>query len=526
MPLGDAHVRGRAGGSGRGRVGRGHARIVGVGPAKRPCRPIGCRCRMAGWRHERLRQQHRRRRSVRAAGPGPAAAGVLPRTTAGWTTRWTRATRRRRSRRCCSARASTTRWTPGWTRRSPEPDPYAEPEQEDNLTVRDELENLDDGEVGDERAGRLIDPNEGIGPDVDKDMVGDRRRHRRRGGQRRGSGHAHRPRRPVLSPSTAQDAVPADRAVRLGPARRRRRSADLLGGVRQPGREAGGVPARRSGRRAASPDVRQLFDPARYRVVLLDQRGCGRSLPHASEPDADLAPTPPGTWSPTWSGCARRGASSAGWSSAVPGGARWPWRTPSSIPDRVTELVLRGIFTLRRSELDFYYNGGAGQLFPERYARVPRSAGRPGLHRRRDRGVPRPAVRSGSGGARSGRRWPGAPGRRRRSPCSSRDPELIAQVQRARLRAGLRPDREPLLHPRRLVRRGPADRRGAPAGRDSRGDRAGPLRRGHPGGHRVRAASGLAAGGPADRFRTPGTPTASPGSPAALVAATDRFAAG
>jgi len=36
-------------------------------------------------------------------------------------------------------------------------------------------------------------------------------------------------------------------------------------------------------------------------------------------------------------------------------------------PERVTELVLRGIFTLRRSELDFYYNGGAGQLFPERY---------------------------------------------------------------------------------------------------------------------------------------------------------------
>ena len=35
----------------------------------------------------------------------------------------------------------------------------------------------------------------------------------------------------------------------------------------------------------------------------------------------------------------------------------------------MTELVLRGIFTLRRSELDFYYNGGAGQLFPDRYER-------------------------------------------------------------------------------------------------------------------------------------------------------------
>jgi hypothetical protein len=55
----------------------------------------------------------------------------------------------------------------------PEPDPYAEPEQEDNLTVRDELENLDDGEVGEQRAGRLIDPNAGIGPDLEKDLVGE-----------------------------------------------------------------------------------------------------------------------------------------------------------------------------------------------------------------------------------------------------------------------------------------------------------------------------------------------------------------
>jgi hypothetical protein len=55
----------------------------------------------------------------------------------------------------------------------PEPDPYAEPELEDNLTVRDELENIDDGEVGERRAGRLMDPNHGIGPDVEKDLVGE-----------------------------------------------------------------------------------------------------------------------------------------------------------------------------------------------------------------------------------------------------------------------------------------------------------------------------------------------------------------
>lgn len=55
----------------------------------------------------------------------------------------------------------------------PEPDPYQEPEPENNLTVRDELENIDDGEVGEVRAGRLVDPNEGIGPDVDKDLIGE-----------------------------------------------------------------------------------------------------------------------------------------------------------------------------------------------------------------------------------------------------------------------------------------------------------------------------------------------------------------
>ena len=57
----------------------------------------------------------------------------------------------------------------------PEPDPYAEDDvdEEDNLTVRADEENLDDGEVGDERAGRLMDVNEGIGLDDEKDLVGE-----------------------------------------------------------------------------------------------------------------------------------------------------------------------------------------------------------------------------------------------------------------------------------------------------------------------------------------------------------------
>lgn len=62
----------------------------------------------------------------------------------------------------------------------PEPDPYAEPEvEEENLTEQadfiadGESDFVDDGEVGDLRAGRLIDPNSGIGPDVDKELIGE-----------------------------------------------------------------------------------------------------------------------------------------------------------------------------------------------------------------------------------------------------------------------------------------------------------------------------------------------------------------
>ena len=118
----------------------------------------------------------------------------------------------------------------------------------------------------------------------------------------------------------------------------------------------------------STADVRQFFDPARYRVVLFDQRGCGRSLPHASAPDADLSSNT------TWHLVAdlerlREARGIERW--LVFGGS---WGSSLSLayaeqhPERVTELILRGIFTLRRSELDFYYNGGAGQLFPDRYA--------------------------------------------------------------------------------------------------------------------------------------------------------------
>jgi proline iminopeptidase len=117
------------------------------------------------------------------------------------------------------------------------------------------------------------------------------------------------------------------------------------------------------------PGFRQLFDPSRYRVVLFDQRGCGRSTPHASAPGADLATNT--TWHLVSDlerlrearGIQRWQVFGGSWGSAL--GLAYA----EQHPDRVTELILRGVFTLRRSELDFYYNGGAGQLFPERYAK-------------------------------------------------------------------------------------------------------------------------------------------------------------
>ncbi len=118
----------------------------------------------------------------------------------------------------------------------------------------------------------------------------------------------------------------------------------------------------------STPPVRRLFDPEAYRLILLDQRGCGRSTPHASERGADLSANT--TWHLVGDleklrldrGIDRWLVFGGSWGSAL------ALAYAETHPDRVTELVLRGIFTLRRRELDFYYNGGAGQLFPERYA--------------------------------------------------------------------------------------------------------------------------------------------------------------
>lgn len=109
-----------------------------------------------------------------------------------------------------------------------------------------------------------------------------------------------------------------------------------------------------------SPYCRRFFDPQAYRIILFDQRGCGRSTPYAELTD-----------NTTWHSVAdierlREHLGIDKWQ--VFGGS---WGSTLSLayaethPDRVTELVLRGIFMLRRRELEWFYQEGADMIFPD-----------------------------------------------------------------------------------------------------------------------------------------------------------------
>ncbi len=113
-----------------------------------------------------------------------------------------------------------------------------------------------------------------------------------------------------------------------------------------------------------SPAMRRYFNPEHYRVILFDQRGCGRSRPHASVTD-----------NTTWHLVAdieliRETLGIDKW--IVFGGS---WGATLSLiyaqthPDRASHLVLRGVFLMTQSELDWFYQGGAGAFWPEAWAR-------------------------------------------------------------------------------------------------------------------------------------------------------------
>lgn len=109
-----------------------------------------------------------------------------------------------------------------------------------------------------------------------------------------------------------------------------------------------------------TPSMRRYFDPAKYRIILFDQRGCGRSTPYAELRE-----------NTTWDLVAdmeklRCRLDIGRW--LVFGGS---WGSTLALayaqahPEQVSELVLRGIFTLRREELLWFYQEGASWLFPD-----------------------------------------------------------------------------------------------------------------------------------------------------------------
>jgi proline iminopeptidase len=111
------------------------------------------------------------------------------------------------------------------------------------------------------------------------------------------------------------------------------------------------------------PVMRRYHDPKLYRMVLFDQRGCGRSIPHASLEE-----------NTTWDLVAdlerlREHLKIDRWQ--VFGGS---WGSTLALayaqthPERVSELILRGIFTLRRAELEWFYQDGCSWLFPDAFA--------------------------------------------------------------------------------------------------------------------------------------------------------------
>lgn len=110
---------------------------------------------------------------------------------------------------------------------------------------------------------------------------------------------------------------------------------------------------------------RRLFDPERYRIVLFDQRGCGRSTPHAADLGTDMSVNT--TWHLVADieflremlGVERWQVFGGSWGSAL------ALAYAQTHPERVSELLVRGIFTLRPFELAWYYQYGASLLFPD-----------------------------------------------------------------------------------------------------------------------------------------------------------------
>jgi proline iminopeptidase len=120
----------------------------------------------------------------------------------------------------------------------------------------------------------------------------------------------------------------------------------------------------------STPWHRRLFNPTAYRVVLFDQRGCGRSTPHASAPDTDLASNNTSSLIADIE-LLRQHLHIDRW--LLLGGS---WGSTLALayaernPDHVTEIILWGVTTGRRMEFDWLFRGGVAVLFPEQWERL------------------------------------------------------------------------------------------------------------------------------------------------------------
>ena len=108
------------------------------------------------------------------------------------------------------------------------------------------------------------------------------------------------------------------------------------------------------------PNSRRFFDPAHYHIILFDQRGCGRSTPHAElventtwELVADMERLREHLGIDRWQ------VFGGSWGSTL------ALSYAQTHPQRVSELVLRGIFMLRRWELEWFYQKGCDAIFPD-----------------------------------------------------------------------------------------------------------------------------------------------------------------
>ncbi|WP_417673066.1 prolyl aminopeptidase [Pseudodonghicola sp.] len=113
-----------------------------------------------------------------------------------------------------------------------------------------------------------------------------------------------------------------------------------------------------------NPDYRRFFDPARYDLLLFDQRGCGRSTPHAGL-EANT------TWHLVEDierlrrlvGCDSWLVFGGSWGSTL------ALAYAQTHPERVSALILRGVYTVTQAEIDWYYRFGVSQMFPDAWDR-------------------------------------------------------------------------------------------------------------------------------------------------------------